>query len=290
MTRTLVALWAAIQLHAVAAAGVVLEFEVIESSAPAAGGEATASKRKITLHISDQGEIAIHDPVEKSRVLYHDGKATIVNDRDRSYFVVDKAAIDRMKQLRAGRDDPRIAAGLRARITAMEQRLAAMNEAERRQMGPQLKAAIEAAKNQLAELEARQAAAQERKPRIERAGSARVGEYDTSRYIVTAGGKRKTEVFTVPFERVNVRRAELDALKKLSGFLGEMARATGGGGSTGGGWELFDDLDGFPVLMREYEGATKQGETWLRGAARRTIHPAAFVPPDGYKKRSTGPR
>ncbi len=52
-------------------------------------------------------------------------------------------------------------------------------------------------------------------------------------------------------------------------------------------FESFDQVDGFPVVTREFDpDGNLESESLLRSAQRRTLDPAEFEPPAGYKRQS----
>ena len=83
------------------------------------------------------------------------------------------------------------------------------------------------------------------------------------------------------------------SFESLSGFVQELLDSLSSlGGMAGGLASQFDvdsfafmkDLDGFPVVTQEFGGdGSLESESVLRSAERRTLDPADFEPPKGYR-------
>ena len=88
----------------------------------------------------------------------------------------------------------------------------------------------------------------------------------------------------------------VDAFEDMADFFKELMDTIpdfGQGGAAGGDpvFEHMRDLGGFPVVTEEFdEDGNKTGDTSLRSSKRRTLDPAAFEPPSGYKRMSMGPQ
>ncbi len=51
-----------------------------------------------------------------------------------------------------------------------------------------------------------------------------------------------------------------------------------------------NEIDGFPVVTRNFAGGELESESTLRSAEERDLDPDAFEPPKGYRLRSMGPQ
>ena len=55
-------------------------------------------------------------------------------------------------------------------------------------------------------------------------------------------------------------------------------------------FEHMNEIDGFPVVTRNFAGGELESESTLRSAEERDLDPDAFEPPKGYRLRSMGPQ
>ena len=54
--------------------------------------------------------------------------------------------------------------------------------------------------------------------------------------------------------------------------------------------DIFSQIDGFPVVTRDFEGGELESETVLESVTERDLDPDAFEPPKGYRLRTMGPQ
>ena len=48
--------------------------------------------------------------------------------------------------------------------------------------------------------------------------------------------------------------------------------------------QLLDEINGFPVLVREFDGGLASSEVFLKSATRQSLSNELFSVPDGYKE------
>ena len=109
--------------------------------------------------------------------------------------------------------------------------------------------------------------------------------YPCVRYDVLRGGEKIRELWVTDWNRIEGGKEAETAFKDMGKFFEEMMDS----GFPGAGFEefaTFSQIDGFPVVTRSFEGGSLEDETTLRSASRRTLDPADFEPPAGYKRRS----
>ncbi len=116
--------------------------------------------------------------------------------------------------------------------------------------------------------------------------------YPCVRYDVTRGGEKIRELWVTDWSRIEGGKELMHVFESMAAFFEQMMDSLGdtfGGSGFMGGEAVFDGLDeigGFPVVTRNFDGGELESETTLRSARRRTIDPAAFEPPSGYKRQA----
>jgi len=115
----------------------------------------------------------------------------------------------------------------------------------------------------------------------------RVGDLMTSQIYVRINGERSTELWVTDPANVEGGQGFVDALQELQKLFEELAGdLMSRGNPMKGDSTLFlggvGQIDQFPVVVRTLE---LDEEYSLKSAQRRSIDPADFVPPAGYKLR-----
>ena len=98
------------------------------------------------------------------------------------------------------------------------------------------------------------------------------------------------ELWVTDWSNVEGSEETVEAFQEMADFMNELLSAIPMDQAPGG---LADsiaaqmkELDGFPVVTREFgDGGGLESESTLRSADRRTLDPAEFEPPAGYKRR-----
>ena len=118
--------------------------------------------------------------------------------------------------------------------------------------------------------------------------------YPCVKYDVFNENKEKVqELWVTDWGNIDGGGEARDAFADMSDFFQEMLEAMpqfGGEdnspfeGSTP--FDLFEEIDGFPIVTREFEDGDLESETVLRSSRRQTLDPDAFEPPPGYRLRT----
>ena len=123
------------------------------------------------------------------------------------------------------------------------------------------------------------------------------GGYPTVRYDVLLGGEKVQELWVTSWSNLKGAGEMQEAFEDLAGFFHEMMETMGGGpgaasplGSGDSLFEVFHEIDGFPVVTRNFEGGELESETVLESVTERDLDPDAFEPPKGYRLRTMGPQ
>ncbi|MEM7104788.1 MAG: hypothetical protein AAF502_16745 [Bacteroidota bacterium] len=122
--------------------------------------------------------------------------------------------------------------------------------------------------------------------------------YPCVRYdVFNQRGAKVQELWVTDWDNITGGGEARDAFAGMVEFLEEMIDSfskMGPGGNNPMGdfdsiYEELKEIDGFPVVTREFgEDGDLDSESVLRSARHRTLDPADFEPPSGYKRQSMG--
>ncbi len=116
--------------------------------------------------------------------------------------------------------------------------------------------------------------------------------YPCVRYDVLVDGRKTQELWVTDWDNIEGGEEMVGAFEDMADFFKELMDAMPDFGQKGSGigdnaFEHMKELGGFPVVTREFDaGGGLDDESTLRSAKRRTLDPAEFEPPAGYKRRS----
>jgi hypothetical protein len=252
-----------------ALAGVVYEIEVTdhEQSPPkTASIEMAAAGKNLKMEIlpgeSGRG---------KGEMIFRGDRRemVVVDEDDKSYYVMDEAT---MRQL-AGQ-----VAGV---MGQMQEALKNVPESERRKIEEMMK----------------QRMPQQQAPSRPTSELRKTGErgthngYPCVKYEVYRDGRKIREMWVTDWDNIEGGRDVVGAFEEMADFFKELTDSIpdfGQGGDVGDPmFEHMRELGGFPVVTREFgDDGALEDESSLRSARRRTLDPAEFEPPAGYKRRT----
>ncbi len=202
------------------------------------------------------------------------GKVIMVDNETHSYT---EMSPDTMKAMKARMDDA---------MARMKQQMAAMPEAQRKQM--------EAVMAQRGMPMPGQAPTATPQMTYEKSGEPRkVGQWNCTPFKAMANGQPQADLCIAKLEDLGLTRDDLKALVSMSSFMGKQMSEMGM--PTPPMAADFDSLkkaigyDGFPIQTRQTApGGEGQFETTLQSIEHKDVPPATFDLPAGYKKRDMG--
>jgi hypothetical protein len=130
---------------------------------------------------------------------------------------------------------------------------------------------------------------------IDTGESDQVGERTCRRYRLVRGGESQGDVCVLSWKEAGVRRTQLRVFRELARFQRDVIESLGAapGGQLGAlPFEVFDQLDGFPLRTRRLQDGTAIRETTFRlvdGAGRKGAGDARFALPADYRRRELLP-
>ena len=117
--------------------------------------------------------------------------------------------------------------------------------------------------------------------------------YPCFKYEVLRGGRKINDRWVTDWANVEGGSEVADVFRDMAAFFSEMLESFSSGAGPGlsetAGDTVFqhmNELNGFPVVTKDYrDDGSLEGEWALHSAKRRTLDPAEFEPPAGYKRR-----
>jgi hypothetical protein len=116
--------------------------------------------------------------------------------------------------------------------------------------------------------------------------------YACTRYDVMMGDKRTSELWVAPWDAVKVTKEDMTALRSIATFFEEMVKSNPmlRNMAASGAFQGADRIDGFPVLVRHFDGDTATEETTLKNIERRAVPASTFDVPSGFSSKELGPK
>ncbi len=123
--------------------------------------------------------------------------------------------------------------------------------------------------------------------RIEVGGDEQVGEYSCTMYTVYRGTEKTQEVCAAPVSQVAAAGEAMGAFQAMSRFSKQFAESVQQSPLAiplDNPFQFLDEIHGFPVLVREFDGGRISSEVFLKSATRQSLNNDLFSVPDGYKE------
>jgi hypothetical protein len=124
--------------------------------------------------------------------------------------------------------------------------------------------------------------------RIEAEGSQKVESYSCKKYGVYRGTEKTSEILVAPADEVGAAAEALDAIRAMARFSETMLESFQDSplaGMIDNPYQVLSEIDGFPVVTREFEGGRATEETVLKSANRESLDAGLFKPPADYKEK-----
>lgn len=171
------------------------------------------------------------------------------------------------------------------------------------QMSQQMNAMFEQMKSKMADMTPEQRAMMEKmmQPKVGAEGGPKLevkatGEKSTiegkscTKYEVWVEGERTSEVWVTSWSVAQASKEDFAPMRDMAAFLEAAMRSNPFLQSLVSGldWGGMDQIDGFPVLVRQLDGTTAVRETKFKGARSKTIEAATFEIPAGWTRQELG--
>ena len=195
-----------------------------------------------------------------------------IDHEEREYYVIDEAAMER------------IGTQLSSAMQQMQEALAGMPPEQRAMAEQMMKQHIPAPAPEPAPMTVRKTG-----------NSDTINGFDCDYYEVQQQGAKIRELCVTGWDDIDGGREAADSMLAMAGFFENMAEQFSAGSGIevmGEQRELFQhmrELDGYPVLTREFDDAGGlESESRLKSATTRDIDPSFFDPPQGYRQKDLG--
>jgi hypothetical protein len=253
-----------------AAAGVVYEIEVTGPEGAEMVSDSTFSVHDNLVKVvgADAGEKFNGEMIfrgDRREML-------VVNHDEKSYLVMDEATMTEL------------AATMNEAMAAMEQALASVPEGQREKFRQMMQSKMPNAGSERVPSELR------------KTGDAdTIRGYPCVRYEIWRGGVRTRELWVTDWANVEGGDQVAAGFQQMADFFKQMLDSLSSMSNLGGFGEGFADssfehmreMNGFPVVSREYdENGTFAGMAALKSATQQTLDPADFEPPTDYKRQN----
>lgn len=117
---------------------------------------------------------------------------------------------------------------------------------------------------------------------IEKVGTEKIGEYLCQKYVIYQDGSKTGEIFSAPVEAVEESMDAFHAMARFTTQLLQAFRNTPLAELGNHPLRLMDQVEGFPVLSRQFRDGHVFRETTLKSAVQKDLDGDLFAPPDGY--------
>lgn len=266
---------------ALANAGAVF---VLETTYDSGGSKSTEETRmsiegKNVIVDMNKGKGGAQGEPDQFIFLGEPGEMIVIDHADKSYILMNKDSLKAMGAMMGaasgggGGDAGAMEAMIQEALKSVpEEQRAEIEKMMREQMG----AASGGAKKQASPVEYRKT-----KEREKQQG------FPSVKYVATQDGAVIREMWVTDWDNIAGGDEARDAFKAMATFwqeaFGDMAQMTGENPI-----ELFEKVDGFPVITREMTDGKVDSESVLKSAEEANIDAAAFKPPEGYALRKMG--
>jgi hypothetical protein len=269
---------------ALAEAGVLFELETTTNYGGAPETETAVMAAQGKNLKMDVAEGAGSDEPDQIIFLGDRREILVIDNDERSYMVMDQEAISAMRSMMgggsAGADGGDTSAGMEAMIqealkSVPEEQRAAIEQMMREQMRAQMPNAATEPEG-VQKVEYRNTGASETKE-----------GYPATKYEAVRGGEVIRELWITDWDNVDGGEEAREAFHAMATFwnkaFGDLPMMEGDNPV-----EIFEQADGFPVVVREFSNGELDSEAVLRKAGKRDFDPADFEPPAGYERKEMG--
>ena len=269
-------------------AGVVFEVETTyhAGSPGVESSEMMIEKPNIKMEIA-HGQSGSESGKMDTAIFKGDSRQMVViNHEEQYYMVMDKAWID---QMGTGVKDVMSEA-----MQEMEKHMAGMDPKQKEMLGGLLKGKIGGDPGGIMP-----PPTQREKGELRNTGeTATKNGYPCVKYEVLRGGEKVRELWVTDWDNVQGSADAKAVFADMASFYEEMMDSLSGMPAFGGGgffdpddhaMDIFANVDGFPIVTREFDGEELESETVLKSVTKRDLDPDAFEPPKGYRLRTMGP-
>jgi hypothetical protein len=112
--------------------------------------------------------------------------------------------------------------------------------------------------------------------------------YPWVKYEVFKEGQKVREYLVTNWGNMGLEKESFDLFSEMSEFFREFTDSLGSVIPVDNPFEEMDELDGFPVVARDFENGTLAAESVLKTVRPAVIDPSQFEAPEGYSRPEMG--
>jgi len=200
-------------------------------------------------------------------MIFRDNEFMYLDHDDKSYFVMDEAMIDS------------VSSQMDEAMKQMQEQLASLPPEQRAMAEQMMKGRLEGMMGQS------DAAAP--RMRVESLGRGEWRSNACRNYAVFEGNEKTQEVCAADLDSVPGADQAMGAFRDMAAYVKKLTESlpAGAGGGVNPG-ELMDQIDGFPVLTRQFINGNLYSEFGLESSTETSVDPALFAPPADYSRKN----
>jgi hypothetical protein len=209
--------------------------------------------------------LKIVDPAQSSVMIYKSKEDAVymVDESNKQYVIMNRESMAQMNEQMAGM------------MKQMEEALAELPE-DQREMAKQMM------KGKMPQGTTAKAPVME----VKRVGKTmKVADKPCERYDILKDGVKTTEIWAVPWKMFEVSEKEFAVFKKMASFMKELISASAFADKAQDGYFAgIDEIDGFPMLVRQLEGEKVTEETTTKSVKKTKLDATEFDISEDYKQ------
>ena len=187
----------------------------------------------------------------------------VLDHKETRYYVIDEAMMDE------------VGAQMNAAMKEMEKQLASLPPEQRAMAEQMMKGRMQGMMGD----------GQESKPRVEAIGTGKWRTSSCKQYAVFEGGRKTQEICAASLGTIDGADEAMQAFRNMAAYINKMTESLPMRGSTGPNpGELLDEIDGFPVVTKQYAGGSVADITTLENTSNEDVDAALFEIPEGYTR------
>jgi hypothetical protein len=205
------------------------------------------------------------------------GQPMVVIFKDETFFMLDPGKKSYMRM--DAQTMEQLSSTMSEAMKEMQERMAQLPPAQRAMIEERMKGAMGGMGGMAGGMQP---------PRVESGSSSQVGDYSCQMYTVYRGDEKSREICAVSPDQVEGLVEAMEGMRGMARFADKLREAMAQGpmaGMSAGPLQVMDEIQGFPVLTREFEGGKAVRETLFRSAAQQDLGAELFSVPSDYTEQ-----
>jgi len=217
-----------------------------------------------------QGEMLRMESSEEDggHMIFRDGAMLIINHSEKSFYRMDENSM------------AQVSSQMSEAMKQMQEQMAQLPPEQRAMMEKMMKGRMPAGMSP-------QTSSPLPELRMEATGKNQVSEYSCEMWEVFRGEEKIRELCAVSIDDLGGIAEAMEAFKAMAGFSRKMMESVQQmpfANIAENPYQFMDQLDGFPVLTREFKDGRAISETLLKSVTQETLDENLFQVPKGYRE------